>query len=42
LEQSARPVPKLAVSVLPSDVSRMVVAFSGICEGAIAEFPPPM
>src|SRR5215813_13780464 len=41
-EQSARLVPRLPVSVVPSGLSSTVVAFSGICEGATDAAPPPM
>src|SRR5262249_15617750 len=41
-EQSRGPVPKLAVRFMPSDELRMVVAFSGMIEAWIEEFPPPM
>src|SRR5262249_47016912 len=41
-EQSRGRVPKLAVSVIPSAESRIVVAFSGILDGAVLALPPPM
>src|SRR5262249_3409231 len=41
-EQSRGPVPKLATSVVPSGESRMVVAFSGTCDGGMFAAPPPM
>src|SRR5262249_22553909 len=44
-EQSPGPVPKLAVRLMPSVESKIVVAFSGTCDGATAgpsPVPPPM
>src|SRR5262245_58506001 len=41
-EQSARLVPRLPVSVVPSGLSRTVVAFSGMTDGFTVAAPPPM
>ena len=40
--QSAGPVPKLAVRLVPSGELRIDAAFSGIWDGGIAAAPPPM
>src|SRR5262249_12092886 len=42
VEQSARLVPKLATRLVPSGLSRIVVAFSGMSDGATVALPPPM
>src|SRR5262249_42429083 len=41
-EQSAPLGPKPPVSVVPSGLSRIVVAFSGMTDGFTVAFPPPM
>src|SRR5262245_64314010 len=41
-EQSRGPVPKLATRFVPSDESRMLLAFSGIRDGGTIAAPPPM
>src|SRR5581483_492887 len=41
-EQSLGPVPKLAVSVIPSSELRIEAAFSGIWDAGTCACPPPM
>src|SRR5262249_42527281 len=41
-QQCAGLVPRLPVSVVPSGLSRIVVAFSGMTDGFTVAVPPPM